>query len=101
MKFRGAGKASETQPSLVGYQRYASSLGDEENEPSEWAPFSTRLEWEVARWAKLRGPSSTALSELLQIDGVSMPISLPSSMTDCRSSALGITRIDIFELRRT
>ncbi|KAF9474258.1 hypothetical protein BDN70DRAFT_815973 [Pholiota conissans] len=28
------------------------------------------MEWEVARWAKLRGPGSTAFSELLEIDGV-------------------------------
>ena len=35
-----------------------------------YAPFASRLDWEVARWAKLRGPGSTALSELLSIDGV-------------------------------
>ncbi|KAJ3765439.1 hypothetical protein FB446DRAFT_655309, partial [Lentinula raphanica] len=35
-----------------------------------WAPFGSQIEWEIARWAKLRGPSSTALSELLAIDGV-------------------------------
>ncbi|KAF9477316.1 hypothetical protein BDN70DRAFT_838060, partial [Pholiota conissans] len=28
------------------------------------------MEWEIARWAKLRGPGSTAFSELLEIDGV-------------------------------
>jgi hypothetical protein len=36
-----------------------------------YAPFASRLDWEVARWAKLRGPSSTAISELLSIAGVS------------------------------
>ena len=36
-----------------------------------WAPFSSKLDWEIARWAKLRGPSSTAFSELLAIEGVS------------------------------
>ena len=35
-----------------------------------WFPFSSKLDWEIARWAKLRGPSSTAFSELLAIDGV-------------------------------
>ena len=73
MEFPGAGKAIETQPPLVGYQQYASGLSNEDNEPSEWAPFSSHLKWEVARWAKLRGPSSTALSGLLHIDGVSRP----------------------------
>jgi len=72
VKFPGAGEPSETQSrSLGGYQQYASSLATEESGPTEWAPFSTRQEWEVARWAKLRGPSSTALTELLEINGVS------------------------------
>lgn len=74
VKFAGAGEALRTHPSPVGYQRYASDLGAEENGPTEWAPFLTRRDWEVARWAKLRGPSSTALSELLKIDGVGRPI---------------------------
>jgi hypothetical protein len=39
-----------------------------------YAPFASRLDWEVARWAKLRGPSSTAISELLSIPGVSYQI---------------------------
>src|ERR1700742_4753423 len=36
-----------------------------------YAPFSSEMEWDIVRWAKLRGPSSTALTELLQIKGVS------------------------------
>ncbi|KAF9487129.1 hypothetical protein BDN71DRAFT_1405152 [Pleurotus eryngii] len=35
-----------------------------------YAPFSSRLDWEVARWAKLRGLGSTAFSDLLSIEGV-------------------------------
>jgi hypothetical protein len=35
-----------------------------------WAPFISKMDWEIARWAKLRGPSSTAFTELLNIDGV-------------------------------
>ena len=71
VKFPGAGEVMEMQPSQAGYNQYASGLGTEENVPTEWAPFSTCWEWEVARWAKLWGPSSTALLELLAIDGVS------------------------------
>jgi hypothetical protein len=37
-----------------------------------YAPFSSELEWDIAQWAKKRGPSSTALTELLQIKGVSI-----------------------------
>jgi hypothetical protein len=34
---------------------------------SPWAPFHSELEWNVARWVKTRGPSSTAATELLAI----------------------------------
>jgi len=72
VKFGGrAGEALPVRPEHVGYVGYSHALGVEDATVSEWAPFSTRTEWELARWAKLRGPSSTALSELLKIDGVS------------------------------
>ncbi|KAJ8481391.1 hypothetical protein ONZ51_g6034 [Trametes cubensis] len=35
-----------------------------------YAPFTSRLDWELARWGKMRGPGSTALSELLQIENL-------------------------------
>ncbi|KAF8995953.1 hypothetical protein BDQ17DRAFT_1330296 [Cyathus striatus] len=35
-----------------------------------WAPFNSRINWEVAKWTKCQGPSSTAFSELLSIDGL-------------------------------
>ncbi|KIJ67367.1 hypothetical protein HYDPIDRAFT_84908 [Hydnomerulius pinastri MD-312] len=35
-----------------------------------YAPFTSRLDYEVARWAKLRGQGSTAFSDLLGIEGV-------------------------------
>lgn len=101
VKFAGAGEVLETQPSLAGYQQYASCLGIEENGPTEWALFSTRREWEVARWAKLRGPSSTALSELLEIDGVSWSILICSARTKRHSSASRSARTVIFEFGGT
>ena len=39
-------------------------------EDSLWAPFRSQLDWEVARWEKLRGLTSTAVAELLAIPGV-------------------------------
>ncbi|KAI0632643.1 hypothetical protein C8Q77DRAFT_1218165 [Trametes polyzona] len=45
------------------YQKYI----DAEN-VNPYAPFTSRMDWEVARWAKMRGPGSTAVSELLQIE---------------------------------
>ena len=37
-----------------------------------WAPFRSKKDWEIARWAKFRGVGSTAFSEILAIDGVSL-----------------------------
>ena len=74
VKFGGqAGEALPVPLKHVGYMGYRHVLGAEDDTPNEWAPFSSRMEWELARWAKLRGPSSTAMSELLKIDGVGQP----------------------------
>ncbi|TFK45447.1 hypothetical protein OE88DRAFT_1214209 [Heliocybe sulcata] len=62
-----AGKPLRHQDAALSeYHLYASQL----RTPSAdiWSPFSSRLDWEVARWAKLRGPGSTALTELLRIE---------------------------------
>lgn len=48
-------------------EEYAADVNCKAN---PWAPFNSKLDWEVARWAKMHGPGSTALSELLAIDGV-------------------------------
>ncbi|TEB23184.1 hypothetical protein FA13DRAFT_1757116 [Coprinellus micaceus] len=53
------------RPEHVKYQQSLKSLGQ-----NIYHPFQSRLEWEFARWAKFRGPSSTAVSELLGIEGV-------------------------------
>jgi len=37
---------------------------------SIWAPFSSQCDWEIACWAKMRSPSSSAFSELLAIPEV-------------------------------
>ncbi|KAF9497626.1 hypothetical protein BDN71DRAFT_1541395 [Pleurotus eryngii] len=33
-----------------------------------WAPFTSKVDWEVARWAKLQGSGSTAFSDLLGVE---------------------------------
>ncbi|KAG1869020.1 hypothetical protein DFJ58DRAFT_857358 [Suillus subalutaceus] len=45
-------------------------------EENLYHPFSSKMDWEVMRWAKLRGLSSTAFSDLLAIEGVSERLSL-------------------------
>ncbi|KAK1230796.1 hypothetical protein PQX77_006110 [Marasmius sp. AFHP31] len=49
--------------------RYKKALGKEGNQPT-WYPFTSQVDWEIARWAKLRGPSANAFNELLNIPGV-------------------------------
>jgi hypothetical protein len=48
---------------------YGAHLANDEN---PYHPFNSQIECEVARWAKLRGATSTAFSDLLSIDGVSI-----------------------------
>jgi hypothetical protein len=50
---------------------YTHKVGDAEN-PSPFSPFSSKLEWEIAHWAKMRGPSSTAFNKLIEIEDVSI-----------------------------
>jgi hypothetical protein len=50
-----------------GHAEYATSIIDPDN---PWAPFTSEMDWEIAKWAKNRGPSSTAFLELLGIKGV-------------------------------
>lgn len=49
------------------YTEYEERITGSDN---PFAPFVSRLDWEVAQWAKMRGPGSTALTELLAIERV-------------------------------
>jgi len=48
------------------HEEYAKKIGTS----NPWAPFESEIDWKLAKWAKMRGPSSTALTELLDIPGV-------------------------------
>ncbi|KAF8694532.1 hypothetical protein AX14_002015 [Amanita brunnescens Koide BX004] len=45
------------------------------NNNNVYAPFASKLDWELTKWAKLHGPSSSAFNELLQIDGIADDLS--------------------------
>jgi hypothetical protein len=47
--------------------RYSAEVGADQN---LYAPFTSELDWKFARWAKLRGPGSTSVTELMEIEGV-------------------------------
>ena len=38
--------------------------------PNPFAPFNNQTDWELAKWAKLRGPGSTSFTELMGVTGV-------------------------------
>ncbi|KAH9016036.1 hypothetical protein EDB85DRAFT_1875359 [Lactarius pseudohatsudake] len=43
---------------------------------SIWAPFCSQCDWEFARWAKTRGPTSSAVADLLAIPEVTDKLGL-------------------------
>ncbi|KAF7349526.1 hypothetical protein MSAN_01743000 [Mycena sanguinolenta] len=47
---------------------YRGTVGDAPSNP--YKPFLLKMDWEIARWAKLRGAGSTAFTDLLKIEGV-------------------------------
>ena len=54
------------QDNYSGYRRKVSG-----GKECGFEPFSSKIDWKFAKWAKTRGPGSTAVSELLKIDRVS------------------------------
>jgi len=78
-----------TNDRYSGYQDYEDVLGGEAANP--YTPFLSKLDWEFARWAKLRGPGSTAASELMGIDGVRISLNMNSLQQTNRKLATGST----------
>ncbi|KAK7021100.1 hypothetical protein VNI00_017503 [Paramarasmius palmivorus] len=65
------------QHSQDGDEQYGRSIVGLSENPH--APFVSRMDWEVAQWAKMRGPGSTAVTELLWIEGLSAALGLSYS----------------------
>ncbi|KAI0686991.1 hypothetical protein C8Q76DRAFT_635698 [Earliella scabrosa] len=74
-----AGAPINKQPTSSEYERYEEAVDSDGNNP--YAPFRSRMDWEIARWAKMRGPGSTALSELLEIEELVTLLGLSFSNT--------------------
>ncbi|KAG1846300.1 hypothetical protein C8R48DRAFT_750603 [Suillus tomentosus] len=52
------------------------------NDDNPYHPFNSQIKWEVARWAKVHGATSTAFTDLLSIDGVSEHLGLSFKNTN-------------------
>jgi hypothetical protein len=64
-----AGRPIPSRKTQNSEQRYESVL-DNSSANNLYAPFKSKMDWEMARWAKLRGSGSTAFTDLLHIEGV-------------------------------
>ena len=63
-----AGKVYNLPQTATSRESYAKSV--HANPTNPYAPFVSKMDWEIGKWAKLRGPSSTSFTELMAIDGV-------------------------------
>ncbi|KAI0348953.1 hypothetical protein OH77DRAFT_1465870 [Trametes cingulata] len=63
-----SGRAVIGERVLPAYSMYKTAMDGEDR--NIWAPFRSRIDWEIARWAKMHGPGSTAVSELLAIENL-------------------------------
>ena len=52
-----------------------------------YSPFNSQTDWELAKWAKLRGPGSTAFTELMGVTGVRLPL-ISQILTNCKDSCM-------------
>ena len=64
--FASAGAPLHSMP--CGNPPYRSQQGVDGD--SIWSPFTSQRDWLFARWAKMRGPTSSAVTELLAIPEV-------------------------------
>ncbi|KAG5222341.1 Para aminobenzoic acid synthetase [Salix suchowensis] len=68
-----AGHIIQEQPhQYTSYKEHVSLNGQN----NIYTPFLSKLNWEVAKWAKLHGSGSTAFTDLLKIDGLVDALSL-------------------------
>ncbi|KAJ7315113.1 hypothetical protein DFH08DRAFT_711911 [Mycena albidolilacea] len=68
-----AGEPISASRSASMEEQYSKMLGSTSN---IYSPFTSQMDWEIARWAKLRGSGSTAFTELLKIEGVAAALGL-------------------------
>lgn len=58
------------QGNRTGFKAYEGLL-DGQGHENVYTPFNSWIDWLFGKWVKLRGPGSTAVTELLNIKGVS------------------------------
>ena len=87
-----AGKPIRTGwPTVSGI--YQQNIGQDNQPTNIYAPFSFQTDWEFTRWAKLCGPTSTAVIDLLNIPGARIYFSSSWFLLNwlSRSMSLGLS----------
>ncbi|KAH9911468.1 uncharacterized protein BXZ73DRAFT_56964, partial [Epithele typhae] len=69
-------RVSEAPRWNQGYDTYEAQIKDGAPSLNPFAPFASKLDWDVAKWAKTRGSGSTAFTDLLTIEGVAQRLEL-------------------------
>ena len=69
VRFPDARAGEPTGSAPPSHNAYTNKLGNP-SPSNPYSPFASKVDWDVAEWAKLRGPSSTSFADLLKIDGV-------------------------------
>lgn len=59
-------------------------------EDNEWAPFRTKLDWEIAKWAIEEGIGKGSIDRLLKIPGVRIRLPVISINTDFKIRSLNV-----------
>ncbi|KAL5536222.1 hypothetical protein ACEPAF_43 [Sanghuangporus sanghuang] len=62
--------ADVSEQGSAAYTQFTRDLQTRSGSEGRYAPFRSKLDWEVACWAKTRGAGSNALDDLLKIDGI-------------------------------
>ena len=70
VKFAGRASTVYSENDQDDYRRYLEAIRIQSN-LNLYAPFASKMDWEIARWVKLRGLGSTAFTEWISIEGVS------------------------------
>ncbi|KAJ7488672.1 hypothetical protein B0H11DRAFT_1912825 [Mycena galericulata] len=71
-----AGKPTSSVRVTTAEELYQSTLTDSSASNNPYTPFESRMDWEVAKWVKLRGSGSTVFSDLLNVEGVRSSLGL-------------------------
>ncbi|PPQ77052.1 hypothetical protein CVT24_009600 [Panaeolus cyanescens] len=71
-----------TQEEALDNRYHAALAGSTTSEDKRWAPFTSKTDWDVAYWAKRRGPGSTAFTDLLALEGVQEKLGLSYRTSD-------------------